>query len=242
MKRKAFVDLTQEIDESQETLTGDATTILDSDGDLRGKRIHIRIDEGPNACKVDVLNIVNLGGDFELRFVTSERLQDKYLLVNRQCLRLSSPIFENLLDPSPPFHGAAPSTSADNGIDRLFFRDHEYEAMKLLMHVIHLQNDVVPHAIPIERLQQVAKLCDEYDLKRALGLWPERWMGEYDMNTPLQNHGPWLFVSAVFQNAEIYGTITKALITNTKLSEGGELVLDNSKSSHEDVLAYTLGT
>jgi hypothetical protein len=55
-------------------------------------------------------------------------------------------------------------------------RDWDYEALFMLMNILHHQTRVVPRIAAIETLAKVTVLVDNYDCYKAVEPWVETWI------------------------------------------------------------------
>ena len=181
-------------------------------------------------------------GDLQMDFVdrtNDSRDQLRGLLVSRHTLRLSSPVFRTMLADDSPFHESRDRTTNKNGLQVIRFEDDDVASMEILMNAIHLQNHRVPINLTMAQFEELAIVCDKYDI-RCLGPWAETWSkGHLYYNCSGLTRE--LFIATVFTLAEWFVQITKELILDTTLSSDGELLLDDNSRFREGVPQSILG-
>ena len=179
---------------------------------------------------------IDPGGNLQMDFVdrTNENGgQLRGLLVNKHTLRLSSPVFRTMLADDSPFHESRNKTTNKDGIQVIRFEEDEMASMEILMNAIHLQNHRVPFTLTITQLEELAIVCDKYDIC-CLGPWAEMWSKPY-LDETCCNLTRLLFVATVFRLADWFVCLTRHLIVRTTLSSEGELLLDDSSRFREGV-------
>lgn len=213
MKRKASKQLSKRAEsEGSSIQIASLVTEIDPDGDLQ----------------VDLVDRTN-DSDGQLRG----------LLVSRHTLRLSSPVFRTMLADDSPFHESRDKTTNKNGLHVIRFEDDDVASMEILMNAIHLRNHRVPITLTIAQFEELAVVCDKYDI-RCLEPWAETWSKAhlYNNYSGLTRE---LFIATVFRLAEWFVHITKALILDTTLSSEGELLLDDNSRFREGVPQSNFG-
>ena len=164
------------------------------------------------------------------------------LLVNKHTLRLSSPVFRTMLADDSPFR----KTTNRDGIQVIKLEDDDMAAMEVLMYAIHLRSNKVPMAVTITHFEELAIVCDKYDI-RCLGPWAEIWSEQHlnqdcsSLPKPLPGLPRPLFIASVFQLADWFVRLTKDLILKTTSSSEGELLLEYSSHFREGVRRSILG-
>ena len=157
------------------------------------------------------------------------------LLVNKHTLRLSSTVFQTMLADDSPFH----KTTNRDGIQVITLEDDDMAAMEILMDAIHYNNHKVPMPVTITQFEELAILCDKYDI-RCLGPWAEIWVKNH-LNQDCSSRARPLFIASVFKLADWFLFLTKDLILRTTLSSEGELLLEHSSHFREGVSHSILG-
>ena len=181
-------------------------------------------------------------GDLQMDFV--DRTDDSGgqlhgLQVSKHILRLSSPVFRTMLADDSPFLESRNKTTNKNGIQVIYFEEDDLASMEILMNAIHLQDHRVPITLEIAQLEELAVVCDKYDI-RCLERWAERWSQPYLYQGCTGLASP-LFVAMVFRLADWFVHLTKDLILCTTSSSEGELLLEDSSRFREGVPQSILG-
>lgn len=181
-------------------------------------------------------------GDLQMDFVVRTDDNDgqlRGLLVSKHTLRLSSPVFRTMLADDSPFHESRSKTTNLDGIQVVQFEDDDVAPMEILMNAIHVQNHRVPMFLTIMQFEELAIVCDKYDI-RCLGPWAEIW-AKHHLDENCTSPARPLFIATVFRLADWFLRLTKDLILKTRLSSEGELLLDHSSHFREGVPQSILG-
>ncbi len=163
------------------------------------------------------------------------------LKVSRKALTLSSPVFLAMLGANSKFKEATDPTLDLDGVQTVSFEEDDFETMKIIARIMHLQSNDVPTRIAFKQLYQVAVLCDKYDLKRCLGPWTKIWATPYLDCYARQGYEEWLFMSIVFRYDGLFKEITRHLVINSELSEQGTLVTTSGFDLSEGISSAILG-
>ena len=91
--------------------------------------------------------------------------------------------------------------------------DDDYDAMVILMNVVHLRGDLVPRDISLQQLNDLAVLSDKYDTVIALGIWPEVWSRRHLRHIGEPGMERLLFIALMFQFRDATGERGSASIT-----------------------------
>ncbi len=116
------------------------------------------------------------------------------------------------------------TTTFEDGIQVITLEDDDFQTMEIIMNAIHLQSHLVPRKVTFQQLDDIAILCDKYDLRRSLGPWPDLWSEDHLALVQIEGFERWLFIASAFENAKVHIVITRRLILNAGLSEVGELI------------------
>ena len=155
------------------------------------------------------------------------------LLVNKHILRLSSPVFRKMLADDSPFRESTSRTTNRDGIQVVRFEDDDMATMEILMNAIHIQNHKVPKLVTITQFEELAIVCDKYDIC-CLGPWAEIW-SKHHLDQDCSSIPKPLFIASVFKLADWFVRLTKDLILNTTSSREGGLLLRYSSHFREGV-------
>lgn len=142
------------------------------------------------------------------------------LLVSSKTLCLSSGVFRAMLGKSH-FRQSTEPAAAEDGIEMLPLDDDDFESLRTICNIIHLQSDKVSPSVSLDHLYQLAILCDKYDLRQALGLWPKKWAAGHIPFTGSPPWDKWIRISYAFGDKDIFAQATRWLILNSELSEAG---------------------
>jgi hypothetical protein len=165
----------------------------------------------------NVISITPSGGDLVVM------TQTQHLLVSSTVLSCASPIFAGMI--------AAPRSQA--GMDLC----GDPTAVYILVALLHHRLDLIPPSINSGLLKSIAEVVGRYQLRPALGQWPEHWMSMWTENST--EWKDWLVVAYVFQNSTMFRWASKMAVlhytTDTsadkKDAEGRLLVTDKDGAS-----------
>ena len=194
--------------------------------------------EGGNTQVATLVTEIDPDGDLQIDFTNDSGGQLRGLLVSKHTLRLSSPVFRTMLADDSPFQELRDKTINENGNQVIRLEDDDVASMEILMNAIHLQNHRVPVTLKVRQLEELAIVCDKYDI-RCLGPWAEMWSkpyqdGCFSLTRPL-------FIATVFRLADWFVRLTKDLILRTTSSSEDELFLEDSSHFREGVPQSILG-
>ncbi len=198
--------------------------------------------EGDGTQVASLVTEIDPGGNLQMDFVDRTNDNDgqlRGLLVSKHTLRLSSPVFRRMLADDSGFHESRNKTTNKDGIQVIHFEEDDVASMEILMNAIHLQNHRVPITLTITQLEELAIVCDKYDI-RCLEPWAEMWSRPY-LDDGCSSLTRLLFVATVFSLADWFVSLTRGLIVRTTLSSEGELLLDDSSRFREGVPQSILG-
>ena len=164
------------------------------------------------------------------------------LKVSRKVLTLTSPVFRAMLGAGSKFAETARKVFAPDGIHIVSFGDDDFETMKIITRITHLQTDQVPESLSFDQLYQIAVLCDKYDLKRCLGQWPNTWAAPYLDSFAKDGFQRWLFMSIVFQFAGLYKKVTRHFILHSRLDKDRGTLTRNNFDISEGISGTRLGS
>ena len=266
MKRKDSQELstegTEEVaEEGEDRQVASSVTVIDPDGDLQMDFVVLTdnnlVSSDDNLVRTndDVVrpddNLVRTNDDVVRPNDSLVRTNDdvvrpdendgqlRGLLVNKHTLRLSSPVFKTMLADDSPFHESRSKTTNRDGIQVIRFEDDDMATMKILMNAIHLQNHKVPMFVTITQFEELAIVCDKYDI-RCLGPWAEIW-SKHHLDQDCSSLPRPLFIASVFKLADWFVRLTRDLILKTTSSSEGELLLEYSSHFREGVPQSILG-
>ena len=168
--------------------------------------------------------------------------------VSSHVLRLASPVFAAMFSPDSHFLKA---DASKDGTTHVSLPEDQFEPMDLALKIMHHKNETLPEEIEDLLLDQLAEVCDKYDLLNCIRLWVELWSKPIldELMGPGQQMGrlelretnldtDWLFLSVVFENDKAFEEVTRCAILNSEISETGSLDLEGSD---EGVPSWVLG-
>lgn len=237
MKRKASQELSKEAsgevaEEGEGRQVASSVTVIDPNGDLQMDFV-VRINH--KAIRTD--DYVDLTNDVVCSNDNDGELRG--LIVNKHTLGLSSPVFRTMLADDSPFLESGSKTTNWDGKQVIRFEDDDMAAMEIVMNAIHLQNHRIPMRITITLFEELAIVCDKYDI-RCLGPWAENWSKDHLYQDCSSLPRP-LFIAWVFKLADWFVRVTKYLILETASSSEGELLLEYSSHFREGIPQSILG-
>ena len=137
--------------------------------------------------------------------------------VSSHAMSLASPVWKKILH--PPF-SKLPSAEAGNDDKQFDFSDDDWEALLVLLHIVHLQFSKVPDSLAFETIVQVAVLCDKYDCVGLVKPWLSLWYEETHALEP--GHELWLFIAWVLGKKEIFQDLATKLVNVVKTNFKGD--------------------
>lgn len=132
-------------------------------------RDHLTSNTNSESRKTVIMAVTIIDHDGDLKLT----LNGGTLKASRKVFCLSSPVFLAMLGEEGHFKESSGQNLDHEGLPNVSFADDDFEAMTFVALIIHLQSDKVPSEIGVEQAYQLARLCDKYDLKKCLGLWPQ---------------------------------------------------------------------
>jgi hypothetical protein len=171
----------------------------------------------PSRVGGNVISITPSGGDLVVMTQTQQ------LLVSSTVLSCASPIIAGMI--------VAPRSQAGMGLCG------DPTAVYILVALLHHRLDLIPPSMNSGLLKSIAEVVGRYQLRPALGQWPEHWMSVWTENST--EWKDWLVVAYVFQNSTMFRWASKMAVlhytTDTsadkKDAEGRLLVTDKDGAS-----------
>ena len=172
----------------------------------------------------DTSNVVVIDDEGDLYI----ELSDGKLKVSRKVMTLSSPVFLAMLGTRSKFAEAKGKSRTFNGLQVVAFLDDNLSEMIIVARIIHLQHSQVPRSLAFQQLYQMAVLCDKYDLRHCLGLWPKQWTKPWLQSYSVKGYEGCLVIAKAFQLSGLYKATTRHFILNALYDErSGGIVIDN---------------
>ena len=119
------------------------------------------------------------------------------LRVSSKALTLASPVFAAMF--SPRFSEGQPLSSSTE-VRSVPLPEDDPEAMTQICYAIHFYA-TVPRTISMSLLEDIASLCDKYDLTVALAAWSELWLRDFVIKA--EKEDDWvrmMYISAMFSS------------------------------------------
>lgn len=171
----------------------------------------------------------------DLQLIFESNGESLGLLVCRRTTCRASPVFKAMLakDSRCLESITIDDTKDIDCITTIRLPNDDIDIMQIIMYAIHCEGDEVPQSVDFHQLEQIAILCDKYDLRRSLGAWPKVWMEPYYQSIEKDGYERFLFIATVFHSTDIILRITKHLIMTTTISTDGHL-LDHAGHTFTD--------
>ncbi|KAJ9605306.1 hypothetical protein H2200_009963 [Cladophialophora chaetospira] len=132
------------------------------------------------------------------------------VLVSSRHLALASPVFRVMFDGD----FLEKITLGQSEPKRIPLPEDNYEAMIVLLRIIHGQNSKVPRSIDPKSLIEIATLVDKYELLDACQMHVDVWM-----NTSCLDHvrawrelADWIYITWIFQKGNQFQELTRRAI------------------------------
>ncbi|KAK0120443.1 hypothetical protein ONS96_010657 [Cadophora gregata f. sp. sojae] len=116
-------------------------------------------------------------------------------LVASQSLCQASPVWKNFIYPPWSIQVPGGGGSVSGGRKVIDCCEDDWEALLVLMNIIHTEFQKVPETLPNKTLYQVAFLCEQYQCVRIVAPWVDGWVD--DQNGTF-NAARWLYIYWAF--------------------------------------------
>ncbi|GIC92662.1 BTB/POZ domain-containing protein [Aspergillus udagawae] len=106
-----------------------------------------------------------------------------------------------------------------NGCIELDVPDTDPEAFSILLDLMHCRTQEVPTLVTFDELVELAVQVDYFKCHGVVGLYPARWIEPWKakrLNAYCDETGKWIFVSGVFNDCELYASVTCLAIRQSK--------------------------
>lgn len=144
-------------------------------------------------------------------------LDDGTLLVSRATLCRNSSVFRAMFDEKHNSWEASDHAIGGNHLRNIPLPEDDFDAMEIVMRVMHQCNDMVPTTVEFDQLHDIAEVCDKYDLRETLKPWSLIWSQPYLHFVEQQGYERWLFISMVFRDESVLSRTTKHLMVDADL-------------------------
>ena len=190
----------------------------------------------------DTVTIIDPHGDLNMIFDDRQSPFKQKMVVSRHVLCLGSKVFEAMLGDDSHFREATNPSLSRDGIPQVIFKDDDFQAMTVMMNVLHLQHQNVPKRTTFDQLHNIAIICDKYDLARSMGLWLDTWAQQFIGQEEKKGFEGWLLIATVFQQKEVFTRMTKHIILNSTIDVNtGDLVTADGWEYDEGVPTGIMG-
>ena len=207
---------------------------VDSDSDS-GSDPSVDHHEDTRNAHMSMAYTIDQDGDLKME------LDGGSIIVSRKALSLSSPVFRAMLGKDSKFQETVNQVVDSDGVQTIAFPDDNFLAMVTISRIIHLQSDQVAQNVSFSQLQQIAILCDKYDLKRCLGPWIDIWTKPYLDSYATEGFEGWLFMSRVFRYSGLFKDMTRHIVLFSKISETGEHIIGKGHNVAEHLPTPIMG-
>ena len=152
----------------------------------------------------------------DLRFVVkngSEKV--KTFVVSAYVLRLASPVWSRMLDPSGNF--------MESNKGEVQFLDDAAEALDMLFRIAHLQFKYVPSPLRYEGLFNLAVQCDKYDTVGLIHPWIPGWQAHLKQaarKSDYEGYEGLLFIAWTSGDENLFRSISRKLVFSSRIEEG----------------------
>ena len=174
------------------------------------------------------LTEIDSEGNLQLQLTGDSPDEPNGLVVDRAVLCQSSPVFKAMLGTGSRFiegKNAGVRDGRYGDIQIIRVGDDDARAMTTAMYIVHLKGFQVPTEVTFEELYQLAVLCDKYDMRAALGPWPDIWARKFLPFLFMTRMERWLFVAWVFQFKDLLPQIVGHWIMSSKVDAGSGLLV-----------------
>lgn len=144
-------------------------------------------------------------------------LDNGTLLVSRAALCRNSSVFRAMLNENSKFWEASDNAIGQDQLRSIPLREDNFDAMEVVMRVMHQQNFKVWTKVSFVELNTLAVICDKYDLSECLTPWSLVWLPQYYFCLETGGHERWLFISIVFRDEIAFTRVTRRLILETHI-------------------------
>lgn len=183
-------------------------------------------------------------GDLRLAVKSHAGKESTVFLVNRSVLCVSSPVFSAMLGKESRFREAQTTLHAAEN-PTVSIEDPCVYAIKMFLHVIHMQGHLVPEVVSFKHLLHLAIVCDKYDLRRSLRAWPSIWIKFHcrlvSPKPSMMFYSKSLVIASAFKDEDLLSDVTKRLIIDSNCSPAGNLVTPDGDELGDGVSGMLIG-
>jgi hypothetical protein len=153
--------------------------------------------------------------------VKSSWLQEYTIKVSSHAMSLANPMFKMLIDRLSKLNSIS--------LTKLDLRDDNWDALCILLKIVHFQFDSLPDEVSFPTLVHLSKLCDQYDCVKLAQPWVRSWANEEKFKLLKTGHEEWLTIAWVFGRTRTFEKLANELILTIQVSTFGYAL--NHKSS-----------
>ncbi|KAF8246101.1 hypothetical protein K440DRAFT_662334 [Wilcoxina mikolae CBS 423.85] len=168
---------------------------------------------------------IDPSGDVTLNLASDDQSQSILATakVSSKCLSLGSPVFAAMLRPNASFLEG--SQLEQTGSTKVTLVGDNIETMIIVVRALHYRSRQLPTSLTIDELFNLALVVNKYDCFQPLFPWIRLWVTPHRTTaTFFGTYHKWLYISWVFEESVLFTSITKKLISETKLDDDGEMV------------------
>jgi hypothetical protein len=182
----------------------------------------------------DDFNVITIDevGDMHFAVISKNGTRSKTWLVNSSCVRLASPVWAN----------AIKTLSADEfGKLRLEVVDDSDNIIEIALRAAHLQHVNLPVHLSLDKLVEVAEVCEQHDVIRLLEPYLNSWASRWSAKILAPGYELWIFVAYHFGYFEIFKMLSEHLAEGMRMGEGGDWFYGDFNLSASKVKGIILG-
>lgn len=137
----------------------------------------------------------------------------KTFLVSSNAMRLASPVWRTMLDPEGRFMEA--------NAKEVSLPDDDPDALLIILHIAHLNFDVVTGPRSFIEILNLAIICDKYDTVKVFSPWRWCWLSTTHEQYCAPGREEWLFIAWTFGKKIVFRELFKHLVLTMTIDESG---------------------
>lgn len=170
-------------------------------------------------------HIIDPEGDVFLHLLSDSLDLTMVLRVSSKVRCFVSPVFKAMLGPDSKFQEPEAPRHSTETPTTTPLRGDDPNSLLMLLQAAHIPGHILPRRLHIDKLYELAVVCDKYDMAKVLVPWSIVWMeANQDDDDPR-----WLAVAWVFRDTSEFNRVTSMLMYYTTLDENNYLVLDQQR-------------
>lgn len=158
-----------------------------------------------------------------------------HLLISSKVLTLASPVFATMFGSK---FSEGLSIHAASKKARICLPDDDGDAFTIICNVVHYRVTEVPEALPLSCLENVAIICDKYDMTRSLMSWSRIWLRAGIESSAPEDFNKLLLIAYILDIPETFSKLSWEII----IRQAGSSVELPELVSHDLVRHNVLGT